>query len=332
LVAHAAILGALYLVPAKHGSPPEGRTVAAVEPLEDFDVEIERALYENPTLSPRAEEANVRPNAPHAGVAVAAMSRAMTPDPGGVSPAPERPAGAPDEGWSFDVAKPSALVSPSVIAEALRPDATPTTEPPRTGVSSTGGVAEGLDAHDASIGLGRGGPVLSALEAAAAGRDAPTEGKASFDVTIDTQGHVAVSLVAASVNYDAWERVGLVMRGAMDPKLVRIPPGARGWHVVAEIEAKIQYPNSADPKKMGTTFRGESLHLVENKHRVAANDPPIIFKDRPPGLWLHHAGKVCSVDYNLLTPWMVSGGCDPANIGAHTMRVVHGRVVSEGRL
>jgi hypothetical protein len=247
---------------------------------------------------------------------------------------------APSDGWTFDPRMPADVLAPNAIAQAVReahPAAEPAGQPGAarapTGVSKTGGLAEGLDAHDASIGLGRGGPVVSALEVAAASSEAP-DGSATFDVTIDAGGRVSVALLGASASAGAWSKVGAAVRASLDPSRLRIPPGAGGWHVVATVEAKVQYPNGVDPKKLGTRVEGSSsLALEENKQRATVEDPPIVFK-KTPGITVAHAGKVCSVAVTLGLSFAsgISGGCDPSNIGAHTLRVVRSHVVSEGRL
>jgi hypothetical protein len=250
---------------------------------------------------------------------------------------PAQPQGpASDDGWSFNPSTAPELTGPNAIARAVRrgaeggqggengSDAAP------TGVSKTGGLVEGLDARDAALGMGRGGgAVVSALELAARNDPIFIEGTATFDVGIDTSGHVTVALLNASTAAGAWTHVGEAMRGSLDAKVIRIPPGAPGWHVVATVEAKVQYPNGADPKKMGTRIIAKPPRVIENKHRATIGDPPIIIEG--PVLALEHTGKVCGIRLELgTTP--ISGYCDPTNIGMNALRVVRGHVVSEGRL
>jgi hypothetical protein len=54
--------------------------------------------------------------------------------------------------------------------------------------------------------------------------------------------------------------------------------------------------------------------------------------DKVPAITLAHAGKVCSVRISLGLTSPIAGVCDPTNIGMHPLRVVHGHIVSEGRL
>lgn len=306
------------------------------ESLPDLEVELTPPVEAPPPLPPSPPEQ--APFARATSAAVARATRESTPGPHeATDPAAQPSATAPpsSDGWTFDPRKPADVLAPSAIAQAVRealPAPRAAAEAP-TGVSKTGGLAEGLDAHDASIGLGRGGPVVSALEVAAASSEAP-DGSATFDVAIDASGHISVALLSASAAAGAWTKVGAAAGASLDPKQVRIPPGARGWHVVAMVEAKVQYPNGLDPKKLGTHVEGStSLSLEENKHRTTVEDPPIVFK-KVPGITVAHAGKVCSVALTLGLSFGsgISGGCDPSNIGAHTLRVVRSHVVSEGRL
>jgi hypothetical protein len=307
--------------------------------LTDLDVELTpptEAPPAQPLLSAPLEEAPP----PRAAVALAAHTTRETTagPPQAVEPStPSAPTAAPsDDGWSFDPRRPADLLAPGTVAQAVREPrpatAEATTEAP-TGISKTGGLAEGLDAHDASIGMGRGGPVVSALEVAAASTEAP-EGSATFDVAIDAGGHVSVALLSASAASAAWTKVGAALGASLVPERVRIPPGARGWHVVAMVEAKVQYPNGTDPKKLGTHVEASpDLALEENKRRATIEDPPIVFK-KLPGVTIAHAGKVCSVAVSLGLSFAsgISGGCDPSNLGANPLRVVRSHVVSEGRL
>ncbi|HEX3343163.1 MAG TPA: hypothetical protein VHS09_01270 [Polyangiaceae bacterium] len=294
-----------------------------------------------PAASPTAAEAPVAratsaaarlatrepPSEPHDAVEPSAT-------PASIAPAGPTTAGSTDA-WTFDPRKPVDDLAPAAVARAVR-DALPPPEAraqPVTGISKTGGLAEGLDAHDSSIGLGHGGPVVSALEVAAARSEAP-DGNATFDVVVDASGHVSVALLSASSGAGAWSKVGATAGASLDPTRMRIPPGAGGWHVVAIVESKIQYPNGLEPKKLGTHVEGSpDIALAENEHRATVEDPPIVFK-KMPHITVAHAGKVCSVALTIGLTFGsgITGGCDPSNIGAHTTRVVRSHVVREGRL
>jgi hypothetical protein len=335
LVAHLAALGMALRAPVR------GPAATEVDPTV-IDLQVELAAAEAPPV-PRVAVATSEENA----VARAAPTaeRRATGEPPRAAEAPEpsaqpSTAAPPSDGWTFDPRRPTDLLAPAGIARAVReglPASEPAAGPGRasapTGVSKTGGLAEGLDAHDASLGLGRGGPVVSALEVAAASSDA-AEGHATFDVAIDSSGRVSVALLDASAARGAWTKVGTAAGASLDPKRVRIPPGAQGWHVVATVEAKVQYPNGVEPKQLGTRVDGSaSPALKENEHRASVEDAPLVFQ-KTPGVTVAHAGKVCSVAITLGLSFSsgISGGCDPSNIGSRALRVVRGHVVSEGRL
>ena len=223
-------------------------------------------------------------------------------------------------GWVFDPRKPLDLTAPSFVASASRP---PSLESPPTGSSTTGGLVEGLDSEDAARGMSRSGPLLSALEDATRASDTSVLGVATFDVAVDAAGGVTVSVLEASSAFAEWSRIAVATRASIVPARIRIPPGARGWHVVARLEAKEQYPNGVDPRTLGTKLAGTRGSIHETKDRIDVQLPQATFAT---------AGKVCSMAITVGLSPGISGGCNPENIGAHLARVVEGRVVSEGRL
>jgi hypothetical protein len=221
-----------------------------------------------------------------------------------------------ERGWSMPVMPLGDVTSRQFIAGALRPSLSGQEEIGTSHAASAsktshaaGGIVEALDAHDTAVGLTRGGPIVTALEDAATTAVAPFEGKATFDVGVDSDGHVFATLLDSNGNADGWHQVGDAARAALDPTRIRIPAGARGWHTVVKLQAGIRYPNGLDPKAMGT--------------KVEAS---------PTGVSLTSVGPVCSVRITVgLTLVPISGTCDPSNIGAHTLRVIHGSIVKEGR-
>jgi hypothetical protein len=301
--------------------PPEDAASSTIDledlpsPLSSTASREQARAGDEATQAVAREAAGAKPSARHASAAsVPGEDRSES-----VNALPEvlsqSPGSAANDGWSFNPAKAGDWTGPVAIGRAVREGGAESKGAEGAveaeGVSKSGGLVEGLDARDAALGLGRGGgAVVSALEVAARNDPTLAEGRATFDVGIDNNGRITVALVSASESAAAWAHVGEAMRGSLDPARVRIPPGASGWHVVAAVEAKVQYPNGADPKKMGTHVVGKSL-------------------EQP--LALEHSGKVCTVRLQLgLVP--LSGGCDPTNIGMHAARVVRGQVVSEGRL
>ena len=90
-------------------------------------------------------------------------------------------------------------------------------------MSSTGGLAEALDAHDRKVGIGPSGAALSAARDAALGEAAPRSGVAQFAVTVYQDGSIDVALVASSSEAAGWSSVG----SAMAASLRRKPPASR---------------------------------------------------------------------------------------------------------
>ena len=332
---HAALFAALPAAPvarAPSGEPPEAE-IDVVEAASE-EVSTPSSVADTPAAAPQriagalvagaAEAARVGPLlAARIGTAAARESSLeIAPGPRGATSAAPGEASS-SEPWSLGGSPLPDVTSSGFVASATRGIGTEGL--PKHGPSTSGGVVEGLDARDAALGMGRGGPVISALEAAIAGADAPFEGAATFDVGIDTSGHVSIALLDASVASPGWSRVAAATRSALDPARIRIPPGAGGWHVVARVEAKVQYPNGVDPKRLGTQV-GASPGAVH-----VGKDGLVL--EKVPGVSLAHSGKVCSVKITLgLTLTPIGGGCDPSNIGMHTLRVVHAHVVREGRL
>ncbi len=119
-------------------------------------------------------------------------------------PAPREPAGS---AWTFSPSSASSAaidlragVTPDLVAPAH------SSELP-AGASVTGGLAEGLVARDVELGLGRGGPVLTAVEEAARMSDDPVDGNATFGVSVFSDGAVVATLLGASSHSASWSRV-----------------------------------------------------------------------------------------------------------------------------
>ena len=89
--------------------------------------------------------------------------------------------------------------------------------------STTGGLQEALDAHDRKVGLGYGGPVISAFHAIAASPNAPQDGKARFEAIIDASGRVT-SVRVLSVNGDmaSWQAVAQRVLQMLRARVLRV--------------------------------------------------------------------------------------------------------------
>ncbi len=238
------------------------------------------------------------------------------------SPGPEAsppPAGSGEGAWTFSPSRPSDVTAPGSMARAVGEIAREATPPPTLDV---GGLRTALDSHDVSLGLGRGGPVLSALEAASRSMDVPIEGVATFDVAIDRSGHVSVALSDASTSYEAWSKVAAAAGAAVDVTKVRIPPGARGWRVAVRIDAHVQNPDGSRPKDLGSHAEAHGFELSKDS---------IVMK-QVPGFSIATSGKVCGIGLSVqLGLPSITGGCNPG-APMPALRVVSGQIVGEGAL
>ncbi|WP_394835531.1 hypothetical protein LVJ94_01210 [Pendulispora rubella] len=228
---------------------------------------------EVPPPIPQAEEVPVEPSRvlpePTPARESSATPRPQSKGGGGdgtpnVEPAPPAPSGSASGGWTFS---PTArgpvdlgLGTPGVTGK-LPPGAIPKVDAPADERPSVG--AELAAVFD----QGRGSPVKAAVEMAARGSEAPENGKAVFDVTVGVEGGVQISLVSATTNYEGWNELIATIRKHLAKKNVRIPPNAKGFHVVVEVEAHDQLP---DGKSVGSSGFGENrsgaftLPSVEN--------------------------------------------------------------------
>jgi len=229
---------------------------------------------------------------------------------GGVESVAPSPSGSSAQGWTFspNSGKPVDLgIGTARTPKGLAPDAVgkvdvPADERP----STTGGLVEALDAEDAKRGVGRGGPVKLAVEAAARSTDAPTAGKATFDIAVGIDGDVHASLLVASADFEQWNQLIASIRGHLARKRVRFPPGSKGLHVVVEVEAHEQFPDGRTPASLG------------GKAGMT-----------PEGPAAGYSGKVCGVG---ITLGGLGGGCSPENAGVPATRVVSSRITRETRL
>jgi hypothetical protein len=215
-------------------------------------------------------------------------------------------------------------------------------------VSSTGGLAEALEARDQALGLGPAGAVLTAVHDAGYSDIAPALGTAMFSITVLRTGAIDVQLTGASSQTGAWTKVGESIAAAIRRKPPRIAPTRIGVRLGIEVVAEERWPNgqatrhdsgpkivAAAPKFEGTETAKQQL-LERNPAAVPTPDeapgkPPLQANVDSPGVFVQGRGKVCSYRVGLsLIP--ISGGCDPANIGQPARRVVSTRVVSQTML
>ncbi|MFZ5891677.1 MAG: hypothetical protein ACOY0T_11540 [Myxococcota bacterium] len=210
--------------------------------------------------------------------------------------------------------------------------------------STTGGLLEGLEERDRALGLSPSGRVRSALLQAAHTEVAPQLGVARFHVTLTREGQVEVSLKSFSDNKSGWEAVAQRAADELRRSPPRIPPPRKGARMLVEIKAESVMPNGAK----AADFHGPRLEarpprirsLEASKEAIKDKNPATNMPTEPgrelavavdvPGVFVSVSGKVCKVRAGI-TPFglAIAGGCDPSNIGAKPMRMVHSRVSEE---
>jgi hypothetical protein len=190
---------------------------------------------------------------------------------------------------------------------------------------SAAGMTEGLDAIDVQNGFGRAGGVVQAIEAVVRDPAAPPEGVAFFDVAIEKNGNISVSVSETTANREEWERLTSAIASSLKTKNVRFPDQGKGLKIGVRVEAKIRYPDGRDPKKNGTYAQGTGLKAHTDKDGLVL--------DELPSLSIGARGKVCSgaISLTMLGP-SISGGCEPANIGTHAERTLAAHETYEQRM
>ncbi len=211
--------------------------------------------------------------------------------------------------------------------------------------SNTGGLQEGLEAHDRKLGLGPRGRVISAFHRAASAYEAPQLGTVSFHVTVSKSGEVEISVGNNSGETDKWRAVAARAVADLKKSPPRIPGSRAGVRMVIDLVAEETYPNGLNPKDLyGPRLEARAPELksadetkrqLEADNPTAGKDPKAPIPEFPlkvelPGVYLSQRGKVCG--YRLgVTPLGValSGGCDPSNAGAKPQRIVRAKVRDE---
>lgn len=221
------------------------------------------------------------------------------------------------EGWSFDpVARRDIAIGKS---GTIGPVAS-TVRMPRAPKSSYG-LAGALDARDREVGMTRAGPLLTATEDAVREGRGPVEGKATFLVSVDHSGAVAVTLENADKEAEAWKGlIAAIQSKAEHGKPVRIPPNARGVLARIEINAELVWPS------------GQQVKDTDKPSGFYAQAPAVSSAGvRLPDVGVEIQGKICSARLSV-TSLSIAGGCSVENIGMPSQRVVHGRIAEERRL
>lgn len=108
-------------------------------------------------------------------------------------------------------------------------------------------LAAAAASKDTEIGLGAGGPVVSAAHDVSIGSDAPDTGTATVDVETDATGMVTEVHLVESSDALAWKKVAGKLHKRLATTRLTVPKGAAGVTVRVKISAALKLPSGAAP-------------------------------------------------------------------------------------
>jgi hypothetical protein len=377
--AHVALLASLARV--KIPEPPKNELRAPPEKETEIEIRLEEPARapKDETDTPRAAEESARE--------IARVERPPAPRPGDESPAEPStvpPSGPASEDWTFSPTAPrsvdlglgsgarrSGVTGPALAAGRDGRSPAEGATPKGSATSATGGVAEALSAADVSLGMVRGGSVLTAAEEATRA-DPVVGGDATFEVVMWRDGTSDVRMVDATGDTDEWQRIASTLASQVKGRNVRIASGADGLRVTVHLEASWKLADGRDLRSLhGPRAAVEPSVLQQALAANAGHEPkpgpePVLpdhgsggQKETPavggelgtgkepplpaviqgiaqrvlPTPTVSVTGKVCSATLSV-TPLGVGigGGCSVENIGTPATHAVSGRIVREEAL
>jgi hypothetical protein len=183
---------------------------------------------------------------------------------------------------------------------------------------------------DQQRGLGRGGPIVTALRSAVYASDTPPNGRAELLGVIDSGGRVTrLDVLSVSSEHPRWREIARRALAALSDKHLRTAP--RGLSVRLEVVSRVQLPSGHDPG-LGVSIAGIPVKEGDGKHSTSID----ILKPRA-GVEMVDVPDPGGGD-PLRLPILKYGitlfgvGGDPADIGAVPQRIVHVRVLEEKAL
>jgi hypothetical protein len=269
-VAHAALAAAVMGIPLRAGGGP-GLAKA------DFEIAVEDVIPEAPPVA--------APSLPeHVGAEARAAARGAERDARGAGAArarggeaaPEASASsAPSDAeapWSFHATPPGVAEGTFRVPSPRDRAASP--------LERNGRPDEQLlDAPpDHSLGLGfaapSGGPVVSAVHAAAAAVADARDGEATIEVVTDAAGHVvAVRLLDSTSDEQAWKEAARAIAAVLQGRTLAVPHGARGVAVTVHVEVAMRLPSGA---KAGSGVTPHGLGIGFDVADIGARAKPVV--------------------------------------------------------
>jgi hypothetical protein len=223
-------------------------------PAPSSEVEIDYAVEESAPTPPGVAEAIPTPRATPATstrTAVGSTTSSKASATAGAEVVTAEPAAASSGAWAAPIFVAGAAATmdthvPGSFFLPSNPGAPPPDQAQPPPVSTTGGLAEGLAAHDASLGLDSGGPVVSAAHAVPVVALVAIDGAGVFEVVTDASGHVvSVRVVDATSDDLEWGKVARALQAQLAQKTLRVPRGAHGVAVRMRVEVVARMPSGA---------------------------------------------------------------------------------------
>jgi hypothetical protein len=250
-------------------------TVRVDEPVVGVDLELSPRTVE-PEPPPNSAEHLAAAEATPRGLNVSESTRAV---PG--------PATAPESAPSGSASAAPFAFSPTVRAalsdEALGldghnrfvgnlpdPGADQAVAPAPAAVNMAPGIKKSLrdaiQSRDHELGLDSGGPLVAVAEEVTRPSDAPSNGRAVFEITVDESGGVtAVRVVDVTEARSAWERVAEHLGATLRSRRIVVRNHAKGLVVTLEVSSRWVTPSGSNAGGAPTLGRflsdGEQLHF-----------------------------------------------------------------------
>jgi hypothetical protein len=257
--------------------PPDASvTFVSVEEVPEVPTPAPRPTDESASTEPAAPSESTPLLAPHRKASALAAEPASS-----AVLAPESTA--PTSGWTLRVTpgRPGGETSAALSALAL--DGTNrfmgTRETPEQAAraatehanQAAGEAMRGaLHDRDVSLGLGGGGPVVTALEAAVRQSTAPDESHAVLIAIADATGTVLRVEVESATDNPAYRGIAEDVLVRLRGQKVRVPEGSRGLAMRIDVASRIASPSGGgvgvDPRNLGGHF--DIADLGSKPHRI----------------------------------------------------------------
>jgi hypothetical protein len=264
--AHLLVAGAIRLLPAPAGPGARARARDRAAPVVEVTIDeapVRARERERDELAP----ARVTEPQPAAAPAMTHPARVRVTTPLEDEPLGEAPAA--DRRWAFDpTRRPPPEIGLGSRWRSVAGDAETPTSTEGEARAAAQAVRESMSnplaERDVELGLGRGGPLVTAAREAASAPDAPL-GTTVLEVDWDAAGTV----VAARADDHAWGAVAAALVRGMAGKPLRVRPGARGMRARLRVVAERTLPagtrGTSAPGAVPDDIAGGKLKVCEGE-------------------------------------------------------------------